>query len=115
MQEDKANTPLRERTISLSDRLAFKEAKQKELAPFFQNDVWIFDQESNARPDRILRAKFILNWKTNPDGTPRVKARLICQGFKPIHVDPAVPELCPQHLIDAGLSPLHCGHLHSLP
>ena len=82
MQEDKANTPLSERTMSLTDRLAFKEAKQKEFASFFQNDVWIFDQESNARPDRILRAKFILNWKTNADGTPRAKARLICQGFK---------------------------------
>ena len=82
MQEDTANTPVSERTMSLSDRLAFKEAKQKELASFFQNDVWVFDEESNARPGHILRAKFILNWKTNANGSPRAKARLICQGFK---------------------------------
>ena len=74
LQEDKNNAPLSERTMSLSDRLAFKEAKQKELASFFQNDVWVFDEEANARPDRILRAKFILNWKTNADGSPRAKA-----------------------------------------
>ena len=82
LQEDKTNAPLSERTMSLSDRLAFKEAKQKELASFFQNDVWVFDEEANARPDRILRAKFILNWKTNVDGSPRAKARLICQGLE---------------------------------
>eukprot|EP00435_Cladocopium_sp_Y103_P056576 s2481_g19.t1 len=68
--------------MSISDRLAFKEAKQKELESFFQNHVWIFDEATNARPDRVLRAKFILNWKTNPDGSPRAKARLICQGFR---------------------------------
>ena len=36
LQEDKTNAPLSERTMSLSDRLAFKEAKQKELASFFR-------------------------------------------------------------------------------
>eukprot|EP00435_Cladocopium_sp_Y103_P035989 s155_g9.t1 len=82
MQEDKAHTPLSERTMSLSDRLKFKEVKQKELSSFFENDVWVFDDEVNAKTGRVLRARFILNWKTNPDGSPRAKARLICQGFK---------------------------------
>ena len=40
------------------------------------------DSEENIKPGRILRAKFILNWKRNDDGTPRAKARLICQGYQ---------------------------------
>ena len=83
LQEDKnSNSPLSERTMSLSDRMAFQQAKQKELASFFENEVWTFDSQSNAVEGRTLRAKFILNWKKNPDGTPRAKARLICQGFR---------------------------------
>ena len=41
-----------------------------------------FDSEENIKPGRVLRAKFILNWKRNDDGTPRAKARLICQGYQ---------------------------------
>ena len=80
LQEDKSHAPLSERYMSLADRLAFTEAKQKELASFFENDVWTFDSEENIKPGRVLRAKFILNW--NDDGTPRAKARLICQGYQ---------------------------------
>ena len=36
LQEDKSNAPVSERTMSLSDRLAFREAKQKELESFFR-------------------------------------------------------------------------------
>jgi hypothetical protein len=42
LQEDKSHAPLSERYMSLADRLAFTEAKQKELASFFGNDVWTF-------------------------------------------------------------------------
>ena len=68
---------LNERTLSLSDRLAFIDAKRKELGSFFTNSVWEFGTESEAPPGRILKAHFILKWSKNPDGTPRAKARLI--------------------------------------
>ena len=77
-----SNGALCERTMSLADRLTFMEAKKKELQSFFDNSVWEIDEEKNADPTRILRAKFLLNWKRNPDGSPRPKARLVVQGFK---------------------------------
>ena len=73
---------LSERTMSLADRLTFMEAKKKELQSFFENSVWEIDEGKNADPNRILRAKFLLNWKRNPDGSPRPKARLVVQGFR---------------------------------
>ena len=74
--------PLNERHLSMADRLTFMEAKKKELDSFFENSVWEIDDEKNADASRILRAKFLLNWKKNPDGTPRPKARLVVQGFR---------------------------------
>ena len=73
---------LTERTMSLSDRLAFMEAKRKELASFFTNNVWEFSTEDEAVPGRVLKAHFILKWSKHPDGSPRAKARLITQGFR---------------------------------
>ena len=78
--KDKNN--LDERKMSLADRLAFTEAKRKELTSFFQHDVWEFCDPQQAVSDRILKAHFILKWSTNADGTPRAKARLITQGFR---------------------------------
>ena len=37
---------LSERSMSLADRLAFFEAKEKELKSFFENDVWVFDTKT---------------------------------------------------------------------
>ena len=73
---------LNERLLDISDRLAFMEAKKKELESFFVNNVWEFDQLANVPPERVLRAHFILKWSKNPDGSPRAKARLITQGFR---------------------------------
>ena len=73
---------LNERTLSLSDRVAFIEAKRKELGSFFTNSVWEFATEAEAPAGRILKAHFILKWSKNSDGTPRAKARLIIQGFR---------------------------------
>ena len=78
--KDKNN--LDEKKMSLSDRLAFTEAKRKELTSFFQHDVWEFCDPQDAKPDRVLKAHFILKWSTNADGSPRAKARLITQGFR---------------------------------
>ena len=73
---------INERYMSLADRKLFTEAKQKELESFFNNAVWHFSPSSEADPQRILKARFLLNWKKNADGTPRAKARLIVQGFR---------------------------------
>ena len=77
-----SDAPVTERNLSLDDRLTFMEAKKKELESFFNNEVWLFDDASNAPVERVLKARFILNWKKNEDGTPRAKARLVVQGFK---------------------------------
>ena len=78
--KDKNN--LDERKMSLADRLAFTEAKRKELTSFFEHDVWEFCNPQQADSNRILKAHFILKWSTNADGSPRAKARLITQGFR---------------------------------
>ena len=77
----KRKDPIDERTLSLEDRVAFIKAKRLELASFFENSVWEFDHAANAGPGRVLKARFILKWAKNPDGSPRAKARLVTQGF----------------------------------
>ena len=73
---------LSEKNMSAADRLAFWEAKKKELESFFQNDVWTYDDAENATPGRILKGHFILKWSKWPSGLPRAKARFITQGFR---------------------------------
>ena len=73
---------LSEKNMNTADRLAFWEAKKKELESFFQNDVWEYDESSNATPGRILKGHFILKWSKWPSGLPRAKARFITQGFR---------------------------------
>ena len=77
-----AEGPISERYMSLADRKLFTEAKQKELESFFNNQVWHFAPAGEADPQRVLKARFLLNWTKNADGSPRAKARLIVQGFR---------------------------------
>jgi hypothetical protein len=72
---------LNERHMTPDERAAFRNDKCRELMDFFNNQVWCFDTAQNARPERTLRARFVLKWSKNPDGSPRAKARLILQGF----------------------------------
>ena len=78
----KDKNTLDERKMALADRLAFTEAKRKELTSFFEHDVWEFCDPKDAATDRVLKAHFILKWSTHADGSPRAKARLITQGFR---------------------------------
>ena len=82
LQEVGGPQNLSERYMSAADRLAFREAKTKELASFFDNNVWFIDDAKNSDEKRVLKAHFILAWKKNPDGSPRAKARLVVQGFR---------------------------------
>ena len=70
-----------ERRLDVDQRALFQAAKAKELQPFFQNDVWIFDTDANANPSRTLSACMLLTWSKNADGSPRAKARLIVRGY----------------------------------
>ena len=51
-----------ERRLDVDQRALFQAAKAKELQPFFQNDVWIFDTDANADPSRTLSARMLLTW-----------------------------------------------------
>ena len=73
---------LSERSMFLADRLAFLQAKEKELTSFVENDVWVFDTMTEDKLPRIIRASSSLNWKKGDNGGRRAKARLICQGLK---------------------------------
>ena len=125
MQEGKNPANLSERYMSLTDRLAFQEAKQKELSSFFENEVWIMEDENKAQEGRTLRAKFILAWKKNPDGSPRARARLICQGFRDPDAlnkslstaSPTLSRLSRGMILSRhpGVLSLHRRHHHRLP
>ena len=78
----KADNEVSERHLCLADRLAFTKAKQKELESFFTNNVWSFDDPNTVPGERILTARFILTWKTQPDKSVKAKARLVLRGFQ---------------------------------
>lgn len=70
------------KTMTPDQRAMFIADKRRELEDFFENKVWEFDVESNANPERTMKAKWILKWSTYEDGSPRAKARLVIQGFR---------------------------------
>eukprot|EP00435_Cladocopium_sp_Y103_P058144 s240_g20.t1 len=76
-----ANNAINERTLTPDQRAQFQEAKCKEFQPFFENQVWEFDTEANAVPERTLTARAPTKRAKNQDGTPRAKARLIVRGY----------------------------------
>ncbi|CAK0855240.1 unnamed protein product, partial [Prorocentrum cordatum] len=62
------------RNMTPHERAAFMQGKRKELTEFFGNDVWEFHQPTGEEdPRRILKAKWVLKWTKNDDGTPRAK------------------------------------------
>ena len=73
---------LNEKKLTVDDRASFAAAKRSELESFFDNQVWTFVDAADAPVGRTLRARFILKWSTNEDGTPRAKARLVVQGLR---------------------------------
>ncbi|CAK0833042.1 unnamed protein product, partial [Prorocentrum cordatum] len=85
------------RNMTPHERAAFMQSKRKELAEFFGNDVWEFHKPTGEEdPRRILKAKWVLKWTKNDDGTLRAKARLALQGFNvPDALSGAVPTASP--------------------
>ena len=70
---------LSERHMDVGERAKFMAAKRKELQEFFDNSVWTYTDEID--PNRTMKARFILKWRTKDDGTMEAKARLVIQGF----------------------------------
>ena len=48
------------KTMTPDQRAMFIADKRRELEDFFENKVWEFDVESNANPERTMKAKWIL-------------------------------------------------------
>ena len=71
---------IQQRLLTAPERAEFSHAKRKELTEFFSNEVWDVASDKTT-DDRILKARWLLKWSKNPDGTPRAKARLIIQGY----------------------------------
>jgi hypothetical protein len=58
------------RTMTPRERAAFMDGKRKELEEFFGNEVWEFHKPTGDEdPMRILKAKWVLKWTENDDGT----------------------------------------------
>ncbi|CAE6924520.1 GIP [Symbiodinium sp. CCMP2592] len=61
-----------------------------ELTSYFDNAVWEFTSLLPGEHDRVVTARWVLNWKTPTEGgPPKAKARLVLRGFQ----DPDVFDL----------------------
>ena len=81
MRKEQNKNDINERSLSLSDRLLFEQAKMKELKSFFDCGVWSFQTTKEADPERTLTSRILLKWSKNADGSPRAKARLVVRGY----------------------------------
>ena len=71
-----------EKHLTLVEKEEFVQAKVKELQSFFDNDVWEQADVQASTPNKVMRARFLLKWSKNADGSKRAKARLVIQGFR---------------------------------
>eukprot|EP00959_Pyramimonas_sp_CCMP1952_P018081 382950-Pyramimonas_sp.AAC.1 len=62
--------------MNAKDMANLAEAKRAELQSFFDNQVGEQDQHEVSDPNKVLRARFLLKWSRNADGSCRAKARL---------------------------------------
>lgn len=84
------------RDMTVEQREMVVKAKQKELSSFFSNQVWEFASPNDAQKshDRTITARWVLTWKTDPQGLPMAKARLVLRGFQDpdlLHLEKASP------------------------
>lgn len=72
------------RELTVSERELVVKGKMKELQTFFSNNVWEFAKpgDLNRNKDRVITARWVLTWKTSPEGNPVAKARLVLRGFQ---------------------------------
>ena len=58
----------------------FKTAKSKELQSWISNEVVKVIDSKTISKDRIIKARWVLNWKKGDEGTT-AKARLVLLGY----------------------------------
>lgn len=66
-------------TVSEENRTEIVEAKEREFQNLLENDVfeWVADEGG-----KVVSTKWVITEKTNPDGSRKVKARLVARGFE---------------------------------
>ena len=111
-----AQSELSEKKMTLKERQEFIKAKIKELDSFFENDTWDLADAKHTDDQRTMKARFLLKWSKNPDGTPRAKARLVVQGFKdPDALDGSLQTSSPTALRTTRLSVLLYSQINNWP
>ena len=79
-----------EKRMNIEEREKMIVAKKAELTSYFDNAVWEFTSLLPGEHDRVVTARWVLNWKASNDGgPPKAKARLVLGGFQ----DPGVFDL----------------------
>ena len=86
-----------EARLSAYEKELFRQAKQKALQPWIDNDAWQAVDPSEAAAGEICPMRFLLKWKLK-DGNYEANARIIIQGFQlqevtSVHVDKKSPTL----------------------
>ena len=76
-----AYAELSTRGMDVMTRTQFMKAKRAELEEFFGNMVWNVHRGADLASERVLKARWLLKWSKNADGSDRAKARLVLQGY----------------------------------
>ena len=68
--------------LSPQERTQFFDAKRSALDKQTQNGAWSPAPRSEAPAGTLVPMRFLLKWKTRPDGSTEANARVLFQGFK---------------------------------
>ena len=78
----KGRLEVRLRKMNDKDKLLFQDAMKNEAGGWLTAEAVRIVARHNVDPSRLLRCRFVLTWKENPeDGTKKAKARLVVLGF----------------------------------
>ena len=105
----KGRLEVRLRKMNDKDKLLFQDAMKNEAGGWLTAEAVRIVARHNVDPSRLLRCRFVLTWKENPeDGTKKAKARLVILGF----ADPDLrrrsdrrPRLSSRYAREAALRP----------
>lgn len=79
----KQRVEVNERKLNAEDKELIRTAKGKEIKEFVREKVVeALKQGEMVNPEEVMKMRFVLTWKKNPDGTKKGKARLVVLGFQ---------------------------------
>ena len=79
----KKRVEIRERDLNTEEKELIRQAKGKEVKEFIKERVVARLKEGELiSPEKIMRMRWILTWKKQPDGEKKGKARLVVLGFE---------------------------------